>query len=340
MSVQRRPVPKHNPAPFSDIPYGPFIFRDDFGCVYSLDKFRPRFPLKWQQLQLMQHDTILPFTDDNVLKAVKDSIIYPLLTGPVSSGSGRIGGNIYWWSFDGVLVTLHKFKPFGSIDFNYSLLLEFNPNKHLDNSVILALIARIKSVCGEWFCWYNTRIDFTFDLPFSLSDVRLLSRKQGSTYLGTYYFGQRGSSGYTRVYDKRKEMLEKYHMDPGREVTRIEWEQRSGVPVCFDHPYIIGDLGKHGVLRYVPMNNWPAALQTFDPKTARKIKNDCLKSVPFEPEKYIELMDQLLSYLGLDRADCLDRIDKKRRDDAQELADAADLEKIQGVLRKFASIPD
>lgn len=48
--------------------------------VYSLDKFRPRFPLRWQAIRLKQGDEFLPLTDDNMQKAVFDSIIYPLYT--------------------------------------------------------------------------------------------------------------------------------------------------------------------------------------------------------------------------------------------------------------------
>ena len=76
MAVMKRPVPKDNPAPLSAISYGDSVTVGEL--VYSLDKFRPRFPLRWQAIRLKQGDEFLPLTDDNMQKAVFDSIIYPL----------------------------------------------------------------------------------------------------------------------------------------------------------------------------------------------------------------------------------------------------------------------
>ena len=112
---EKIPVPKDNPAPLSAISYGDSVTVGEL--VYSLDKFRPRFPLRWQAIRLKQGDEFLPLTDDNMQKAVFDSIIYPLypLVDYVPTGGpGKFGGNLYWWSFAGVLITLHKFKPFNS----------------------------------------------------------------------------------------------------------------------------------------------------------------------------------------------------------------------------------
>lgn len=339
MAVMKRPVPKDNPAPLSAISYGDTVQVGDL--TYSVDKFRPRFPLRWQAIRLKQGDVFLPLTDANMIQAVFDSIIsplYPLVSYIPSGGSGKFGGNLYWWSFDGVLITLHKFKPFHSSDYNYSLLLEFNPNKHMGNPVIVAFISRLRDLFGSFFCWNNTRMDFALDVPYPISDIRLLSRKQCSNYLGTYYFGVRGQSGYTRVYDKRKELLEKFHVDIGKEVTRIEWESRSGDPVTMDAPFLLGNLGRYGVLRYVPMNDWPAALRTYDPKTAAKIKRDSLRLLPFDPTVYDALRDRLLSRLGLTADNNMDHYDKRQLDEvnAQSLA----LEKIMASLRKFAKVDD
>lgn len=325
-------------APSGVIPYGPFI-HEDGGIVYSIDMFRPRFPLRWQKLRIKDLvGKYLPLTDDNILWAFREQVIFPLCNiCPFSQdGAGRFNGNIHWWNFSGVRVTLHKFKPFGSDDFNYSCLLEFNPNKYLESPILLPLIREIKRIAGEWFCWYNTRIDFTVDVPYSIRDVRLLTRKVGSSFGGTYYFGSRGSSGYTRVYDKRREMLDHYGVDIGREVTRVEYELRSGVPAVLDPPYLLAsDLGRYEILRYVAMADMIPALRTYDEKTTAKIKRSCFKSIPFDPSVFELLRSQLLDYLGLDPDLCHDRAEYKALEAASMEREASDLERLMVSLRRF-----
>lgn len=321
------------PTPLGSIPYGRYSHDDGNGCVYSIDKFRPRFPLKWQNLSVSKNGKVIALNDDTVLAAVR-SIIQNLASAPIRHDKGRLAGNLYWWSFDGVLVTLQKFKPFGSDVPNYSLLLEFNPNKHMDNPVILDLINVLKEGFGEFFVWHNTRMDYALDIPFPISDVRLLTRKVGSSYMGTYYFGARGSSGYTRVYDKRKELIEKQRMDIGREVTRIEWESRSGDPIHMDFPFIIHDLGQHEVLRYVSMSDWPAALKTFNERTASKIRKNCLRAVDVDPTIFDRLAGALLFDLGLAADTNHDHYERERLVEV----DMESLERIQSQLRKWSGV--
>lgn len=331
---------KSQPAPSSTIPYGRFS-RDVDGIVYSIDMFRPRFPLAWQKLRVrssVDPDKFLPLTDDNVLWAFKEQVIFPLceLLPSPSNGEGRIGVNLHWWSFGGVRITLQKFKPFCSDDFNYSCLLEFNPNKYLDSPVILPLIQKVKVITGDRFCWRNTRTDYTVDVPYVIRDVRLLTRKVGSSYNGTYYFGSRGSSGYTRVYDKRREMLEHYNKDIGCDVTRIEYELRSGVPAVLDPPYLLpSDLGRYEILRYVAMADLIPALRTFDERTSSKIKRDLLKKLPFDASIFDDLFAGLLVYLGLDPSDCIDHWEKNQLDSALAVAEASELEKLMSALRRM-----
>lgn len=326
------------PAPSGVIPYGPFIHDAD-GIVYSIDMFRPRFPLRWQNLRIKDLDgKYLPLTDDNILWAFREQVIFPLCNiCPFSQdGAGRFNGNIHWWNFSGVRVTLHKFKPFGSDVFNYSCLLEFNPNKYLDSPILLPFIREIKRIAGEWFCWYNTRIDFTVDVPYPIRVVRLLTRKVGSSFGGTYYFGSRGSSGYTRVYDKRKELLDHYGKELGRDVTRVEYELRSGVPAVLDPPFLLAsDLGRYEILRYVAMADMIPALRTFDERTAAKIRKDCFKSIPFDPSIFELLRSQLLDFLGLDHDLCRDRAEYKELEAASMEREASDLERLMASLRRF-----
>lgn len=325
---------KSNPPAPGSIPYGPYSYDAGNGCVYSIDKFRPRFPLRWGDLSVSKHGKVIALNDDTVLDAVRSTIIQPLISQPVRHDKGRLPGNVYWWSFDGVLVTLQRFKPFGSDTPNYSLLMEFNPNKHFDNPVIPELISALRLRLSEFFVWHNTRMDFALDIPFPISDVRLLTRKIGSSYMGTYYFGARGKSGYTRVYDKRKELIEKQRKDIGREVTRIEWESRSGDPVHMDFPFIIQNLGRYEVLRFVNMADWPAALRTYDERTAAKIRRNCLRAVDVDPTVFDRLSAQLLSDLGLTADQNHDHLERER----MAAVDMENLEKIQSQLRKWSGV--
>lgn len=322
----------------STIPYG--IKREVGEYIYSLDKFRPRFPLKWQGLRVVKDGQFLPASDVNIRKAFFSSLIHPLYAVCPESFAHGDSNNprvLHWWRCDGVLILLEKFKPFGSQDYNYSATIEFNPNKHMASPVPSLFISTVKEWLGDFFVWRNTRCDFALDVPYPISDVRLLSRKTASSYEGTFYFGKRGNAGYTRVYDKRKHMLEVFKQDIGREVTRIEWEQHFS-ECTFDMPYRLGDLGKHEVLRFVPLDMWPAALRTYDPRTAKKIR-DGLYELPFNTQYFDDMFHELLDHLGLDMADCYDHIDRKRRSQVQiqrEMDLDEEYEKMVSMLRKLA----
>lgn len=327
------------------IPYGDHVQVGDL--VYSLDKCRLRFPLKWQQLRVRKGDKPLPLTDDNVCDAVFDAFVNPLyLLSGVSIISGRpilhSKTALYFWSYSSVKLVLEKFKPFGSETYNYSLLLEFNPNKHMDNPMVIPLIRLIQDVLGQdrsGFCWSLNRLDYALDIPRPISEVRLLSRKQGSSYLGTYYFGVRGQTGYTRIYDKRKECIDKkdvYGFDIGREVTRVEYELHKGTPFHMDPPFLLGDLGRYEMLRYVPMNDWAAALRTLHHNTAAKIKKQCLIPVPFDPTIFDGLQQRLLDRLGLTAETNCDHAEKRALDayEVERDAQALELEQMMSWLSK------
>lgn len=347
---------KSNPPAPGFIPYGPFSYQDEHGCVYSLDKFRPRF---WFPLAVRRDNPkypdkepapYLPTSEQDRISAVYEVIRRAWLSwqcegvkDPPRMGEAKIHGNVAWWSCAGVIFTLQKYKPFGSQDYTYNLLLEFNPNK-CDLSFVKCFVDQLASVDwskytqkGRW-SWSNTRLDYALDIPFPISDVRLLTRKVGSCFQGTYYFGTRGSSGYTRVYDKRKEIIDKQKRDIGREVTRIEWENHHSLPMHMDFPFLIQNLGRYEVLRFVPMNDWPAALRTFHPDTAAKIKRNCLRCVDVDPALFDALAADLLTYLGLDMDHCDDCEIRKARQ--QDIDDQMDLEKIQSTLRKWSNIED
>lgn len=317
-------------TPSGSIPYGDSICSD--GCVYSLDKFKPRFRLCWGNLVLRRLGMELDLSDQTVIEFIRDQVVFPLVDHSIV-GNARSGSIvIYSWNFDGYLLMIQRFKAFGYSQPFYSLICEFNPNKSRDDfRFIKALISRLKALLGDHFIWDDTRTDFTFDVPYQISDVRLLSRKSPASYMGTFYFGKRGESGYTRIYDKRQEMYDHYHTDIGSDWTRIEYESHSGYPVNYDPPFLLGDLGTHEVLRYVPMDAWLAALRTFDPKTARRIKRDGLRRIPFDPSQFDILYQRLLDRLELPAP-----YNVEYRNSEEVEGEMYELERISAELRRFA----
>ena len=317
-------------TPSGSIPYGDSICSD--GCVYSLDKFRPRFRLCWGNLVLRRLGMELDLSDQTVIEFIRDQVVFPLVDHSISGYVPRIPIILYSWNYDGYIVFIEKFtmkqypQPF------YSLICEFNPNKSQDDFLFIsALISRLKALLGDYFIWDDTRTDFTFDVPYPISDVRILSRKAPSSYMGTFFFGKRGASGYTRIYDKLLEMKQKHHTDIGADWTRIEYESHSGYPVNYDPPFLLGDLGTHEVLRYVPMDSWPAALRTFAPKTARRIKRDGLRRIPFDPSQFDILYQRLLDRLELPAPY---NVEYRNREEVE--GEMYELERISAELRRFA----
>lgn len=323
-----------------DIPYRDEHREND--CVYSIDKFRIRFPLSWGSLRYRDKSgKEKALSDDRVLAGLHD-LLYRGGLAPFSTtdSRGRYVACIQFSRFPGFLF-LHRFHPFNSEVDYYSAILEFNPNKIPDLQPVRDVIIAFKNAFGDRFLWDELRCDYAFDVPYLIDDIRILSRKASSSYLGTYYFGSRGGTGYLRVYDKRKEMLYHYETDIDRDVTRIEYESHLTQPFLFDIPYRIGNLYGHEVLRYVPMDAWPAALRTFDPKTAKKIKENCLIKIPFDPEIFKTLHSRLCDKLGLDSLSIRETVRIQNREDREELQNMAyDLDLISSEINRWAKDPD
>lgn len=323
---------------------GRIAYRDEVvfqSNVYSIDKLRVRIPLLWSSLHYRNEKGIeLSLSDKRVIAGVCDILFRGGLKSVVDSSRGRYIACWKCFDFPGFLY-LQKFKPFHSEVDYYSCILEFNPNKINDLSGPAAIINAFKKAFGDRFMWDCLRCDYAFDVPGNISDYRLLSRKNSSSYLGTYYFGVRGTSGYTRVYDKRLEYIKHYGIDIQTEITRFEWESILQVPFVFDTPYRIGNLYNHDVLRFVSMEFWNDALRTFDPKTAKKIKENALIKVPFDPSIYDELYHRLIVGLGL-TADTIHHQLSKQSAEAEEeyLNMVRDIDLISAELNRWAKDPD
>ena len=122
----------------------------------------------------------------------------------------------------------------------------------------------------------------------------------------------------------------------GRDVTRVEYELRSGVPAVLDPPYLLAaDLGRYEILRYVAMADMIPALRTYDVKTTAKIRKELFKPIPFDPTIFDGLRSQLLDYLGLDPDLCLDRAEYKALEAVSLEREASELERLMASLRRF-----
>lgn len=323
---------------------GRIAYRDEVeykGCTYSIDKLRIRIPLLWSSLRVRdKKGKEVSLSDERVISGVSDILFRGGLKSVKDQYSGRYLAAWSCFDFPGYLF-LQKFKPFGSPVDYYSCIIEFNPNKVDDLTGPHELVAAFKKALGDRFLWDCLRCDYALDIPGKIEDFRILSRKSSSSYLGTYYFGIRGKSGYTRVYDKRKEYIDHYSVDIGSDVTRFEWEAHTNVPFTFDIPYKLGDLRGHDVLRYVPMDMWSLALQSFDKRTAKKIRETGLIQVPFDPGIYRSLYDRLINGLGLDMATIRETIVKQNQAQKEEYENMCrDLDLISAEINRWAKDPD
>lgn len=96
---------------------------------------------------------------------------------------------------------------------------EFNPNKSLDRSDVLAVT--------DWLRDHSDRIilsecDYAVDLPCLTRFISCSSRKDKVTYNDSRYYGKRHHNGRVKVYNKRREILDKCKSDIGSDLSRCE----------------------------------------------------------------------------------------------------------------------
>ena len=142
------------------------------------------------------------------------------------------------------------------------------------------------------------------DVQGPLSAFYVLSRKTETNFGTTRYYGVRGSSGYLRVYDKRKEQIDKAGEDIGFEWTRFEWEQRGNLDFDFTFDQfsrmdISGLEGAACCLQYVAPENINSALLCFGHSSRAKIKKQLFSPVTVKQELFKELLDQYVKEYGL-----------------------------------------
>lgn len=200
---------------------------------------------------------------------------------------------------DGEYITSRVFYPV----VHWFLRLKFNPNKNSDNPALKIILSFLYK-CGWVNGWHFSRVDYALDVQGSLSSFYVLSRKTEVNYGSTRYYGVRGSSGYLRVYDKRKEMLEIAGEDIGFELTRFEWEQRGNRDfdftfdqfsrMDFDHCD-----GLTRLFKYVSPEYINQALNEFSKNSRTKIREQLFTPVTVKKELFQELLSDYVNEYSL-----------------------------------------
>lgn len=288
-------------------------FKIDDDMVYSID--------------FLQIDFGLSYLSDNVVGLLFGSFDFEMVKYRAllecSSGVKHLAKyDLHWWQFgglhvevwpkslshdigvsrqdeDGEYTTSHVFVPV----VQWFLRLKFNPNKNADNPALKTTLSFLYK-CGWVNGWHFSRVDYAVDVQGPLSAFYVLSRKTETNFGSTRYYGVRGTSGYLRVYDKRKEQREVAGEDIGFEWTRFEWEQRGNRDFDFSFDQfsrmdLSGLDGAARCLRYVAPENINAALNEFGKNTRTKLKEKLFSPVTVKKELFQELLSDYVKEYSL-----------------------------------------
>lgn len=291
--------------------YNRYIIDSDM--VYSID--------------FLQIDFCLHCLSDDVLKLFCGSLEFERLKyfGKLDCDSGikhLAKYDLRWWQFGGLHVEVWPRSAFRDIgvphldedgdlvkssvlvkEVYWILRLKFNPNKNKDNPALLNVLSFLFR-CGWVSTWHFSRVDYAIDVQGPLSAFYVLSRKTETNYCTTRYYGKRGTSGYLRVYDKRKEQKDTTGEDIGFEWTRFEWEQRGNLDFdfTFDQFSRMDFSGLEGSLRVMSLvapENINQALSFYSVNTRTKIKKRLFSPISVKQELFKELLDQYIMEYGL-----------------------------------------
>ena len=288
-------------------------FKIDDDMVYSID--------------FLQIDFGLWYLSDNVVGLLFGSFDFELFkyrsAMDCSSGVKKLARyDLHWWQFGGLHVEVWPKMVYRDIggtkydedgdpyykkvidgDIMWFLRLKFNPNKNADNPALKTTLSFLYQ-CGWVNGWHFSRVDYALDVQGSLSAFYVLSRKTETNYGSTRYYGVRGTSGYLRVYDKRKEQREIAGEDIGFEWTRFEWEQRGNRDFDFAFDQFsrmdMSDLdGATRLFKYVPPEYINQAINEFSINYRAKIKKQLFSPVTVKKELFQELLSDYVKEYSL-----------------------------------------
>lgn len=194
-------------------------------------------------------------------------------------------------------------KAFVSGEKQCVLRLDFNPNK-CENNKPLQQILRFLSSTDRPFVFSVSRIDFAFDVPESINNFYVLSRKMEGFVGSTRYYGSRCLSGYLRVYDKRKEQIDKDKNDLGYDLTRFEWVQKGNRDFNFTFDAIMrlhfdGVYSTAALIQFVDPALINHALNTLNYRTRKKLKEDAFEPLEVRKELFENLLQMYFDFYKL-----------------------------------------
>lgn len=267
-------------------------FKIDDDMVYSID--------------FLQIDFGLWCLSDDVVRLLFGSFDFEMVKNfgllDCSSGVKHLSKyDLHWWQLGGLHVEVWP-KSVSDV-VHWFLRLKFNPNKNADNPALKTVLSFLYK-CGWVHGWHFSRVDYALDVQGPLSAFYVLSRKTETNYGSTHYYGVRGTSGYLRVYDKRKEQREVAGEDIGFEWTRFEWEQRGNRDFDFTFDQfskmdLTGLDGATRLFKYVPPEYINQALNEFSINYRAKIKKQLFSPVTVKKELFQELLDDYVKEYSL-----------------------------------------
>lgn len=268
-------------------------FRIDNDMVYSID--------------YLQIDFGLGLLSDDLLSLLFGSFDFEKIRhfGALDCNSGvkhLAKYDLHWWQFGGFHAEVWPCSDFSKRVY-WFLRVKFNPNKTADNPA-LKNVFRFLYRCGWVNGWHFSRVDYALDVQGPLSAFYVLSRKSETNYGSTRYYGVRGTSGYLRVYDKRREQIDKGEVDIGFEWTRFEWEQRGNSDLDFNFDRfsrmdMSGLDGATRIFRYVAPEFINRAINEFSPNYRSKIKKQLFSPVTVKKDLFRELLDEYIKEFSL-----------------------------------------
>ena len=207
--------------------FNPFIDEKDF--THSIDKVSIGF-----QFGKGTHSTL-----DRIVEEFNDlSQVYRLIPEvkmnlpPRSSYSWAI--HFYKFRFGLCVFLGGQLKQGERFQYYYNGRIEFNPNKQLLEDDLTTKVCKIMAKYADSITL--KRLDYAIDVPFVPDNVVVLqSLKRKQVIKGTRYFGNSGSHGRLKIYDKQRESILDYPL------TRIEYTFVNNHKIRWDDVMILNE---------------------------------------------------------------------------------------------------